>query len=118
VWVVGNQDWMDQAPEEVARICEEEVKDYPSDLSSYRIVIIGEHLGRVEQPYTPQWGSRLSSSLLIRNKLFYGSGGGKRFQSAAEPLLKCMAAYYDQMQRSPTPVLQALHVPHAFYGDA
>lgn len=112
VWVVGSEDWIVQAPPEVARICEEEVKEDPSERSSYRMVIIGERLASVKQPYV--WSTRLCGSGLFRRKSY----GSKRFQHVAEPLLKCMAEYSDQMLASPTPILQTLRVPHAFYGDA
>lgn len=117
VWIVGEDGWLDRAPEIIRSLSENDTAH------NYRIVIYGggrESMNYAGGPepgrldYVGNWSNNLYNSGMKLKKTHMDR---KAFKSAGTEILRAMHDYYESIREPPTLVLEDLGAAVQFFGD-
>lgn len=108
IWVIGREGWLEQAPE-LIRLISEDDKD-----ASYRVVIYGARDPQESPIWMVRWPRWLRRAGMMQRKKHKNLN---QFRSAGRTLLEVMHKDYEATHEPPTHILEEMGLPCAFHGD-
>lgn len=109
IWVIGENGWLEYAPELLKKISENETND------SYRIIVSRSGLTEVRRPYLHSWDKWPFLAGLVRQK---GHINRKHFQIAGRTFLNCIQSRQNELGIPYSEVLQYFDIPFKYYGGS